>query len=48
MTFDDVDFTSVRDAYETNEGLVVPPIIKSYTKPGTIEIDLSTEEVVDE
>jgi len=48
MTFDDVDFTSVRDAYETNEGLVVPPTIKSYTKSGTIEIDLSTEAVVDE
>ncbi len=47
MTSDMVDFSAVRDAYETNEGLVVPPIIKSYTKSGTLAIDLSTEEVVD-
>jgi len=48
MTFDDVDLISIREAYQTNEGLLVPPIIKSYTKSGTLEIDLSTEEVVDE
>ena len=47
MTSDEVDFFSVRNAYETNEGLLVPPIIKSYTQSGSIEIDLSTEEVVD-
>jgi len=47
MTSDEVDFFSVRDAYETNESLVVPPIIKSYTQSGTLEIDLSTEEVID-
>ena len=47
MTSDKVDFFAVREAYETNEGLVVPTIIKSYTQSGTLAIDLSTEEVVD-
>jgi hypothetical protein len=46
MTSDEVDFLAVRELYETNEGLVVPPIIKSYSASGTIEIDLSTEERV--
>jgi hypothetical protein len=47
MSSDEVDFSAVRDAYETNEGLAVPPIIKSYTQSGTLAIDLSTGEVVD-
>jgi hypothetical protein len=46
MTSDEVDYSSVREIYETNEGLVVPPIIKSYTQSGTLEIELSTEKVV--
>ena len=47
MTSDEVDFSGVHEAYESNEGLAVPPVIKSYTQSGTFEIDLSTEEVVD-
>jgi hypothetical protein len=31
MTSDEVDYSAVREIYETNEVLVVPPIIKSYT-----------------
>jgi len=48
MTSDDVDFFAIRELYKTNEGLEVPPIIKSYTQSGTIEIDLSTEEIIEE
>jgi hypothetical protein len=47
LTYDEVDFSSVRKAYETNEGLIVPPIIRSYTQSGTLEIELSTESVVE-
>lgn len=47
MTSRDVDFVAVRNLYESNEGLLVPPIIKSYTHSGTIEIDLSTEDIVE-
>ena len=46
MTSDEVDFDAIRNLYESNEGLLVPPIIKSYTRSGTIEIKLSTEEIV--
>jgi len=46
MTSDEVDFYAIRNLYESNEGLLVPPIIKSYTQSGTIEIKLSTEDVV--
>jgi hypothetical protein len=45
MTSDGVDFSAVREVYETHEGLVVPPIIKSYTQAGTIEIDVYTEQI---
>ena len=48
MASDEVDFFGVRELYKTNEGLIVPPIIKSYTQSGTIEVDLSTEEIVEE
>ena len=48
MTSDEVDFSEVRELYKTNKGLLVPPIIKSYTQSGTIEVDLSTEEIVEE
>ena len=48
MTSDEVDFSEVRELYKTNESLLVPPIIKSYTQSGTIEVDLSTEEIVEE
>ncbi|NIM93658.1 MAG: transglutaminase domain-containing protein [Anaerolineales bacterium] len=47
MTSDEVDYAAVREVYETNEGLVVPPIITSYTQSGTLEIELSTEKVVE-
>ena len=46
MTSDEVDFDAIRNLYESNEGLLVPPIIKSYTQSGTIEIKLSTEDIV--
>ena len=46
MTSDEVDFYAIRNLYESNEGLLVPPIIKSYTQSGTIEIKLSTEDIV--
>jgi len=45
MTADVVDFSAVRNAYDSNKGLAVPQVIKSYTQSGTFEIDLSTEEV---
>ena len=47
MTSDEVDFFAVRNTYDSDENLFVPPIIKSYTQSGTIEIDLSTEEIVE-
>jgi hypothetical protein len=46
-TFDEVDYSVVRDMYETNEGLFVPSIIKTYTQSGTLEIELSTGEVIE-
>lgn len=47
LTFDEVDFPGVREAYEQNEGLTVPAIIKSYTQAGAIKVDLSTEQVIE-
>jgi len=46
MTSDEVDFYAIRNLYESNEGLLVPSIIKSYTQSGTNEIKLSTEDIV--
>lgn len=47
ITFDDVDFSAIRTAYETNEGLVVPPIIRSDTESATLEVELSTGKVIE-
>lgn len=46
MTSDEVDCYAIRDAYETNKGLAVPPIIRSFTKSGSIYIELSTEKAI--
>jgi len=46
ITSDEIDFLAVRELYKTNQSLEVPPIIKSYSKSGTIEIDLETEEII--
>ena len=46
ITSDEVDCLAVREMYKTNIGLEVPPIIKSYSQSGTVEIDLSTEKIV--
>ncbi len=46
QTFDEVDYPEIREAYETRGGLAVPPIIKSYTQSGTLEIELATEKVL--
>jgi hypothetical protein len=46
ITSDEIDFLAVRELYQTNQSLEVPPIIKSYSKSGTIEIDLETEEII--
>jgi hypothetical protein len=47
LTSDEVDFFAVRNLHDSDENLFVPPINKSYTQSGTIEIDLSTEEIVE-
>ena len=46
ITSNEIDCSTVREMYKTKEGLKVPPTIKSYSKSGTIEINLSTEEIV--
>ncbi len=45
-TYDEVNFATVRETYETNKGLNVPSIIKSYGRSGTVEVDLATEKAV--
>lgn len=45
-TFDEVDFPSIREVYEAQDGLSVSSIIKSYTQSGPLRIELTTEEVV--
>ncbi len=47
LTLDEVDFFGIRQAYETNEDLAVPPVINSYTQSGPLRIDLLTEKVID-
>ena len=47
MTSDEVDTTAIREAYAVNEDLKVPRVIKSYTPSGTVNIDISLEQVVD-
>lgn len=46
MTSDEVDFLAIRDLYKKNKSLEVPPIIKSYLRTGTVEIDLETEDII--
>lgn len=46
-TAGEVDFLAVQDAYEADQGLKVPPVIKSYNQSGTLEIELTTDNVVD-
>lgn len=45
-TSDEIDFLVIRELYKTNKSLEVPPVIKSYLKSGTVEIDLKTEEFI--
>lgn len=46
ITADLVDFLAVREAYESQLDLKVPPVIKSYSQSGTLDIELATENVV--
>ena len=46
LTADEVDFQSVRETYELEEVYKVPPVINSYTQSGRLEVDLSSEEVI--
>ncbi len=46
MTSEEIDFLAVRELYKSNKSLEVPPIIKSYLKSGTVEIELETEEII--
>jgi len=47
MTSDEIDFLAIRELYKKNKTLKVPPVIKSYIKSGTIEVNLSTEDVIE-
>jgi hypothetical protein len=46
MTYDDVEFESIRSVYRENKGFTVPLIIKSYTQSKLFLVDLSSEDVV--
>ena len=47
-TFDEVDYTYIREVYEAQDGLLVPSIIKSYSQSGPLSIELATEQLVEQ
>jgi hypothetical protein len=47
MTDNEVDFSEIRQAYESDQGLKVPMVVTSYSQSGTSKIELTSEELVD-
>ena len=45
-TFEDINFNVIQKTYLKEDGWAVPPVIKSYTPSGTLEIELATEKVL--
>jgi hypothetical protein len=46
MTIDEIDQHKLQKAFDNNDGLKVPAIIKSYTKSGFIKVNLTTENII--